>query len=185
MNHEDLSKLIARQLDKEITPQDASILESLLRDDPAAKDEMAAAVAMRSMLQRDSEQIGEATPGLDQRIMDRISTDSVTNRTTSFRLTIPRVAAVAAAALIMVGLAFWAGRTTVEARVSPEDKIISEDMDELEALGVSRSSAQAAFDNYRRQVQNLQKEHSLQSAALYRELEATLAELRAKAAKKR
>ena len=117
--------------------------------------------------------------------MKRLNEDKAASVIKPSRHSFGRALAVAAALVLLIGGAFWAGRSTVEAQTSDASESISQELDDLEAMGIDRSKAQAAFETYKRRIRDLEEQTSRTTAELYRELESTLEDLKKHAAKRR
>ena len=185
MTMNDLQHLIARELDGENTASESKRLQSLLDGSLEAKAEFDGAKTLHDLMQADRNQLSGSSPHVPHRIMEALSQDASRTPSSLIRFTAPRLVAAVAALLIMIGASFWAGRTTVEARTSGVKESISNDLDQLEAIGVDRTQARAAFDQYREQIEAMEERTSKESVELYRELEATIDRLKQEAKNRR
>jgi septation ring formation regulator EzrA len=185
MTMNDLQHLIARELDGENTASESERLQSILDGSIEAKAEFNDAKTLHDLMQTDRDLLPTSSPNVPDRIMEALNRDASRAQSLPNRFAAVRLMAAVAALLLVVGASFWAGRTTVEARTSGVNQSISNDLDQLEALGVNRMQARAAFEQYRDQIAALEERTSKASAELYRELEATLYTLKQEAIKRR
>lgn len=183
MTMNDLQHLIARELDGENTASESERLQSILDGSIEAKAEFNDAKALHDLMQTDRDQLPTSSPNVPDRIMEALQ-DASRAQSLPNRFAAVRLMAAVAALLLVVGASFWAGRTTVEASTSGVKQSISNDLDQLEAIGVNRMQARAAFEQYRDQIEALEERTSKASAELYRELEATLNTLKQEASKR-
>lgn len=160
---EEFERLVQREIDGEITPEDEARLQQLLAERPDLAPRYREDRALAEAFARQRKARAEAPEGLADDIIQALRT-SRAPRKTGRRLDFGaflRPLAAAAMLLLLVGGGFWAGRRTTSAETSSfEREVVEKFRETVRSSDLPRDEAERLLDVFRRERERLAREES-------------------------